>query len=106
MKNLLSAQSVAACAFSTFLLFVPSTFAQQPNAWQINDNSTISGVLEYATNLTAAQVTAAKSNGWRYSLLSRILSDTSSAASQSMAFGDGTHRFYIYFDLDSSGNLT
>src|SRR5207253_89950 len=45
-------------------------------------------------------------NGWRYSLLSRILSDTSSAASQSMAFGDGIHRFYIYFDLDSSGNLT
>ena len=74
--------------------------AQQPNAWQINDNSSITGVLGYLTNLTTAQVSAAMSNGWHYSLLSRILADTSSPAANGMAFGDGTRRFYIYFDLD------
>jgi microcystin-dependent protein len=80
--------------------------AQRPNAWQINDNSTISGTLQYVSNLTPAQVSAAKSNGWHYSLLSRLESDTISPASQSMAFGDGTRRFYIFFDLDQSAHLT
>jgi microcystin-dependent protein len=97
---------LAAGGISLLLASAPRLLAQQPNAWQINDNSTISGVLEFVTNLTSAQVAAAQLNGWHYSLLSSILSDTASPASQSMAFGDGTRRFYIFFDLDSVGNLT
>jgi microcystin-dependent protein len=97
---------LSVCAACLLLVWLPLTNAQQPNAWQINDNNTFSSVLEYVTNLSTAQVVAAKSNGWHYSLLSRILSDTSSPASQGMAFGDGTRRFYVFFDLDASGNLT
>lgn len=80
--------------------------AQQPNAWQINDSTGFSGVAQYVTNLTAAQVAAANANGWHMSLLSRIEADTANPASQSIAFGDGSRRFYIYFDLDGSGKLT
>jgi microcystin-dependent protein len=104
--SLSNALHLAAFAISLLLISAPAAIAQVPNAWQINDNSQFSGVLEYVTNLTTAQVNAAKLNGWHYSLLSRLLSDTINPASQSMAFGDGTHRFYIYFDLDTSGHLT
>jgi microcystin-dependent protein len=83
-----------------------AVLAQQPNAWQINDNSGFPGVTQYVTNLTAKQVAAANANGWRMSLLSRIEADVSNPASHAMAFGDGTRRFYIYFDLDGAGNLT
>ncbi len=83
-----------------------SVQAQLPNAWQIADTTTSSGLLQYQTNLTVAQVTATSTNGWRYSVISRMISGSGGTAAQSMAFGDGTRRFYVYFDLDASGQLT
>lgn len=80
--------------------------AQAPNAWQINDNTTAGGLLQYQTNLTAAQVSSAMTNGWRYELRSRMVSDSGSAAAHSMAFGNGVRRFYIFFDLSGAGDLT
>ncbi len=106
LNKRLTLSAFAFVAVAAWPCLAPHARAQQPNAWQINDNSGLTGVLGYVTNLTPAQVSAANSNGWHYSLLSRILSDTTSPASHSMAFGDGTRRFYIYFDLDTSGNLT
>lgn len=82
------------------------TLAQLPNAWQINDNTTSSGVIQYQTNLTAAQVSSAMTNGWRYDLHCRMISDSGSAAAHGMAFGDGVRRFYIFFDLNGAGELT
>ncbi len=84
----------------------PGTHGQEANAWQINDNSGNVGVLQYVTNLAPAQVAAANSNGWHFSLLSRILPATTSPPTHSLAFGNGTRLFFIYLGLDSSNNLT
>ena len=37
--------------------------AQLPNAWQINDNASSLGVIQYVTNLSPAQVSAATNSG-------------------------------------------
>jgi Vibrio cholerae sialidase, lectin insertion/FG-GAP-like repeat len=104
MKSKIKAGILAALLSVTFASQVR---AQLPNAWQINDNySGGLGVIQYMTNLTAAQVFAATNNGWRYDLVSRMVSDSGGAATHSIAFGDGTRRFYIFFDLNGSGQLT
>lgn len=88
------------------VVFTAEVRAQLPNAWQINDNLTAAGFIQYVTNLTNPQYQAAVTYGWRYTLVSRMVSDSGSAASHSMAFGTGSKRFYIFFDLDSSSRLT
>ncbi len=75
------------------------------NAWQINDNLATSGTLQYLTNLNANQAANANS-GWRYLTESRLVSDSPDAGPHGMAFGNGTRRFYIQFDLDAAGQLT
>lgn len=91
-----------------FLLTLCATraFSQAPNAWQINDNTGSSGVNQYILRLSPEQVGYAHVDGWSYDLVGRMVSGTTGAATHSMAFGDGTHRYYIYFDLDSAGRLT
>lgn len=73
---------------------------------RFRDTASTSGVIEYITNLSPAQVTLATSSGWRFTLMSRMVSDSGSAAAHSMAFGNGTRRFYIFFDLNAAGQLT
>jgi microcystin-dependent protein len=97
------------CFFYVFFTALLPAFvvsAQLPNAWQINDNGSGVGVIQYITDLTSTQVSAADSNGWRYDLVSRMVSDSGGPATQSMAFGDGTRLFCILFGLDGSGRLT
>lgn len=96
--------SLGIASFGENLSF--TTPAITPNAWQIDDGTINAGVLQYQTNLTPAQVASALTNGWRYSLVSRMISDSGSAATHSLAFGDGTRRFYVFFDLDGAGQLT
>jgi hypothetical protein len=88
------------------LVFTAEVRAQLPNSWQINDNLTTVGFIQYITNLTNPQYSAAVTYGWRFTLVSRMVSDSGGSASQSIAFGTGSKRFYIFFDLDSSGRLT
>jgi microcystin-dependent protein len=96
-----------ASAISLLLGSTTTSIAQLANARQINDNSSSGAdTLMYVTNLTFTQVAAAKANGWRYSVLSRILSGPSGPPAQSMAFGDGTRRFYIYFNLNPANQFT
>ena len=98
------------CRWRRLLLAVGFTaqlaLAQAPNAWQINDNTTAGGLLQYQTNLSATQVSSAMTNGWRYELRTRLISDSGSGAAHSMAFGNGVRRFYIFFDLNGAGELT
>jgi hypothetical protein len=88
------------------IAFTAEVRAQLPNAWQINDNLTTAGFIQYVTDLTTDQWNSALIYGWRYTLVSRMVADSGAAASHSMAFGTGSRRFYIFFDLDSSGRLT
>jgi Vibrio cholerae sialidase, lectin insertion len=108
--NILRFRSAGVSFLTALLGSLLSAFivsAQLPNAWQINDNySGGLGVIQYLTNLTAAQVFAATNNGWRYDLVSRMVSDSGGTASASMVFGDGTRRYYVFFDLNSTGQLT
>ena len=99
-------KSLRHCFFYLVSLAHRHASAQLPNAWQINDNTTSSGYLQYVTNLTSAQVTAATNNGWTYTVVSRMVTDNGGPMSQSMAFGDGTYRYYVFLDLDSAGQLT
>ena len=88
------------------VVFTSEVRAQLPNAWQINDNTTSSGYLQYVTNLTFAQVADATNNGWTYTVVSRMVTDNGGPMSQSLAFGNGTYRYYVFVDLDSAGQLT
>jgi Vibrio cholerae sialidase, lectin insertion len=87
------------------LVFTAQLRAQLPNAWQINDNTSSFGVVEYLTNLTPAQVSAADTDGWRYDVVSRLVSGSGTGA-QGMAFYADGRRFYVFLTLDGSGQLT
>ncbi|HTQ50198.1 MAG TPA: hypothetical protein VMJ12_05765, partial [Candidatus Acidoferrales bacterium] len=87
--------------------FSAKAHAQFPNAWQINDNSTATGsTLNYYTNLTAAQFDAAITNGWRFTITCRMVTNYGSAnGAMYLLFGDGTNRYGFNLNLDSSGRL-
>jgi hypothetical protein len=78
-----------------------------PNAWQITDSSTTGGLLSYTTNLTASQHQAATNitGGFRLAVNARYLTNFSGTKSLNMAYGLGSTRFLIWWNLDNN-NLT
>src|SRR5688572_2852652 len=89
------------------LFFVPlPSLAQLPNAWQVRDNSTAGGALNYATNQPPDLHTAAtnSSGGFDYAVNARFVAGGTKALF--MAYGLGDRRFLIWWELNGSGDLT
>lgn len=80
---------------------------QAVNAWNITDNSDIagSGGISYATNLTAAQYASAATNGWRYTMTSRLVDDFGGTITMNFLFGNGSRRFLVWLDFTAAGDL-
>ena len=81
--------------------------APLPNAWQITDNSSEAGsLLNYTTNLSLLQQTAATARGWRLAASSRFLTDFGDTKTMAVGYGMANRRFLVWFELDASGDLT
>jgi hypothetical protein len=77
------------------------------NAWQITDDLAQSGsTLTYITNLTLPQRQAATSNGWQFTINSRLTTDFGGGQTMVFGYGTGPDRFLIWLDFDASGNLS
>jgi hypothetical protein len=79
------------------------------NAWNVSDNSSISGlVANYFYPLDAAIHARAASNGWELTVVSRMVTNFGGTAAGFIQFGDTNtqHRFLIFFSLSPSGPLT
>lgn len=85
----------------------PARAAVLPNAWQIADVSTASGILNYPNALTAAQRVAATNNGWHFTVVSRLVAGSGNTApAQVMIYGNGVRRFFAVWDPNAAGQLT
>ena len=89
------------------VVFTAKVRAQLPNAWQINDNSTASGsYFAYFTNLNTEQFDGATTNGWRFTITSRLLTDYGGAnGSIYFIYGNGTRRYGINLLLNAGSQL-
>jgi hypothetical protein len=78
-----------------------------PNAWQITDNSTAS-LLNYTTNLpTGLRIAATNvSGGFRFKVNARFVNDLGGSKTMGMGYGLGGDRFFIWWELNSNGDLT
>jgi hypothetical protein len=104
-------QNPATPATGTIALPVAAdTIGALPNAWQIMDDSNAGGsTLNYTTDLTPAQRTAATNltGGFNYSVHARFLDDFSgSTESMAMIYSLGGKRFLVWWGLDGNSNLT
>ena len=89
------------------LVPAPARAADLPNAWQIADTSTASGVLFCTNTLTAAQKTAATNNGWHFTVVSRLVAGSGNASpAQFVTYGNGNRRFAVGWDTNAAGWLT
>ena len=78
-----------------------------PNAWQITDDSPVSGSLNFSNTLSAAQKFAATNSGWHFTVVSRLVEGSSGVSpAQFMTYGHGNRRFIVGWDLDGIGRLT
>ena len=78
------------------------------NAWNVTDTSsgdTEGSAPRYRVQPSLAQVAAAASNGWRYTLNAR-LDRSLPPFSTFFGYGDGSRRFLVYLYLDGNGDLT
>jgi len=76
-----------------------------PNAWQITDRSDTSS-LGYTTNLNTTLQQAANT-GWRYTIKARMVDDFGDTITMNFLYGlTAVRRFLVWWDLDSSRNLT
>src|SRR5688572_5938901 len=86
---------------------IAATAAELPSAWQILDNSSAGGgVVNYTTNLSSVSHMAATNNGLYFSVNARFVTNFGGVKTMGMGYGFGSRRFFIYFDLNSNGDLT
>jgi hypothetical protein len=76
-----------------------------PNAWQITDR-TNNSFLNYSKILNTPSQQAA-ANGWRYTIKARMVDDFGGSKTMTFVYGmTASRRFLVWWDLDTSGNLT
>ena len=99
---------VTLAAVLVWLCLAPAAPAQLPNAWQISDDSTNSGLYYYTNLSTVAQQAATnRTGGFDFTVNARFVRDFSTPGSLAMIaiYGDGSKRWEILWSLDSNGDL-
>jgi hypothetical protein len=108
MKSLRPSRFISTLTSAVVLVLLclaPAAFAQLPNAWQINDNST-GNALNYTANLPLGLPLAATNAGFVFSVNARFVTDYAQGnQTMVMIYGDGTTRWEILWSLNSSDDL-
>lgn len=80
------------------------------NAWNVSDNSTGAGLgASYSFPLSAAIHASANSNGWEFTVVSRMVTNFSGGTGSAfIQVGDTNtnHRFYVLLNVFASGTLS
>lgn len=75
------------------------------NAWHLRDGDNGLPPTSYQVDVPADLDESARTNGWRYRLVSRFVDDYRGGVCMMFLYGDGARRHLVYFDLDDNGDL-